>query len=106
MKADESKPSRPDKFENISDINDTFDITKQNTEKKYGRNKKYEPKSDNNRVFSDYNKKKTIIKGELKPEHDDDKNMTEKTNVKHKKIEKKETMTMPQKKPMKMQIIL
>lgn len=40
MKADESKPSRPDKFENISDINDTFDITKQNTEKKYGRNKK------------------------------------------------------------------
>ena len=34
-------------------------------------------------------KKKTIIKGELKPEHDDDKNMTEKTNVKHKKIEKK-----------------
>ena len=28
MKADESKPSRPDKFENISDINDTFDITK------------------------------------------------------------------------------
>ena len=51
--------------------------------------KKYEPKSDNNRVFSDYNKKKTIIKGELKPEHDDDKNMTEKTNVKHKKIEKK-----------------
>ena len=57
--------------------------------------KKYEPKSDNNRVFSDYNKKKTIIKGELKPEHDDDKNMTEKTNVKHKKIEKKETMTLP-----------
>ena len=51
--------------------------------------KKYEPKSDNNRVFSDYNKKKTIIKGELKPEHDDDKNMTEKTNVKHKKIKKK-----------------
>ena len=68
--------------------------------------KKYEPKSDNNRVFSDYNKKKTIIKGELKPEHDDDKNMTEKTNVKHKKIEKKETMTLPQKKPMKMQVIL
>ena len=51
--------------------------------------KKKEPKSDNNRVFSDYDKKKTIIKGELKPEHDDDKNMTEKTNVKHKKIEKK-----------------
>ena len=45
--------------------------------------KNYEPKSDNNRGFSDNNKKKTNIKGEPKPEHDDDKNMTEKTNVKH-----------------------
>ena len=44
--------------------------------------KNYEPKSDNNRGFSDNNKKKTNIKGEPKPEHDDDKNMTEKTNVK------------------------
>ena len=47
--------------------------------KKYGRNKKkYDPKSENNRGFSDNNKKKTNIKGEPKPGHDEDKNMTEK----------------------------
>ena len=45
--------------------------------------KNYDPKSDNNRGFSDNNKKKTHIKGEPKLEHDDDRNMTEKTNVKH-----------------------
>ena len=74
---------RPDKVEDVSDINDTVEVTIQNTEKSFQVRNKQRIMNSNLIILQTANNiVKTNIKGEPKPENDADENTEHKKQIK------------------------